>query len=160
MGGAIASILTSKYPEIKKLILISPAFDVGSFLQNKEDIKNVFLKKVDKKLGTGFEGILKKALHVPKGELKEVKKMADLALSSIEKVTAQTLLLHGTIDHVVAITSSIEAYAKLTCKKHFTVLTDVRHQVFKSHKRKEIETYIYRFIQGGLPWMMAKKNQL
>lgn len=160
MGGAIATILAAKYKEVKKLILIAPAYSVGSFIQNKEDFKNLFNKKANKKLGTGFEGALKKTLIVPKSNMREVKKVSEIARTKVKNITCPTLILHGTMDNVVPITSSINNYANIKSKKHFTILTDVRHQVFKSEKKEEISEYIYSYIKGNLSWLINKKEHL
>ena len=159
MGGAIATILASRY-KIEKLILIAPAFSLGSFNQNINDFKNLIMGKNDKELGTGFEGVLTKTLTVSKRNIKEVKKISLLAKERIKDVTCPLLLLHGTIDNVVSIKSSIESFSKFNCKKTFTLLTNVRHQVFKSCKKYEISNYIYSFIKGGIPFLISKKNQL
>ncbi len=160
MGGAIATLLAAKYSEVKKLILISPAYSIGSFIQNKEDLRNLLFHKQDKELGTGFEGFLKKTLTVPKGDLKEVKKVGELATSKIKEVTCPVLLLHGTMDNVVPITSSINIYANINAKKHFTILTNVRHQIFKSNKKEAISKYIYTYIKGNVAWLVNKKEHL
>lgn len=160
MGGAIATILAAKYKEVKKLVLIAPAYSVGSFLQNREDFKNLLLHKTNKTLGTGFEGVLQKTFLVPKSDIKEVRKIGELATNQIENITCPTLLLHGTMDNVVPITSSINVYAKIKAKKHFTILIDIRHQVFKSNKKEEISSYIYSFIRGNMSWLINKKEHL
>ena len=69
MGGAIATILASKYKEIEKLVLIAPAFTVGSLVQNREDIKDLFLRK-EHPFGTGFEGVLQKIFNFTFKEVK------------------------------------------------------------------------------------------
>lgn len=158
MGGAIATILASQY-NVEKLVLIAPAYELGSLKQNKEDFKNLIFKRQNKELGTGFEGVLRKVLTVCKSDLKEVKKIGELAKKRIKEVTCPVLLLHGTIDQVVSITSSVEAYSKFTSPKTFTLITDVRHQVFKSNKKKEISKYIYSYIKGGLSFLMNRKDQ-
>ena len=161
MGGAIASILASRYPDnVKKLVLISPAFDVGSSIQNKSDFLNFFENRKNDKIKTGFEGILKKTLLVPFRDIFEVRKMGNVAKSSIDSIECPTLILHGTLDQVIDVTSSIKIYAKLKCKKHLTLLIDVRHQVFKSFKKDVISKYIYGDIRGGIIWKLKRQNQI
>ena len=159
MGGAIATILASRY-KVEKLVLIAPGFSLGSFNQNINDFKNLVLGKNEKELGTGFEGVLTKTLTVNKKTIKEVKKVSLLAKHRIKDVKCPLLLLHGTIDNVVSINHSIEAFGEFNCKKTFTLLTNVRHQVFKSNKKYETSKYIYNFIKGGIPFLINKKNQL
>lgn len=159
MGGAIATILASRYREVEKLVLIAPAFTVGSLIQNREDIKDVVLRKKHP-FGTGFEGVLHKLFTVPIKDVKEVKKVAYLAHIALEKVECPILLLHGTIDQVVPISSSIEVYAKIRGEKQFTILTDVRHQVFKSDKKEAISKYIYSYIVGGIRFKLHRKEHI
>lgn len=159
MGGAIATILASKYKEVNKLVLVSPAFTVGSLVQNREDIKDLFLRK-EHPFGTGFEGVIQKIFTVPFKDVKEVRKVAHLAHASLEQIDCPVLLLHGTIDQVVPISSSIEVYAKIKGEKQFTILTDVRHQVFKSAKKEEISRYIYSYIVGGIHFKLHRKEHI
>ncbi len=159
MGGAIAAILASKYKEIEKLILIAPAFTVGSPVQNREDLKALFLRK-DHPFGTGFEGVLQKLFTVPFKDVREVRKVALLAQASLEQIECPVLLLHGTMDQVVPISSSIEVYAKIKGEKQFTILTDVRHQVFKSRKKEAISKYIYLYILGGIRFKLNQKEHI
>lgn len=159
MGGAIATILASKY-NVKKLVLIAPAFQVGSINQNISDFKNLILGKRNKELGTGFEGVLDKTLHVSKSSMLEVKKVAGLAKEKINEVKCPVLLLHGTMDNLVPITSSIELFSNFNTNKTFTLLTNVRHQVFKSNKKDVISKYIYKYIKGGIPFLITKRNEI
>lgn len=159
MGAAIAAILASEYKQVHKLVLISPAFEVGSFSQNREDFRNLF-KKRGENIETGFEGMFKKAFRVPFSDLKEVKKLGELASSKLESVTCPVLLLHGTLDQIVPFSSSIHAMEKIKSKKHLTVITDVRHQVLKSHKKEQVARYIYKYLQGGLHFRLAVTEHL
>jgi esterase/lipase len=158
MGGAIATVLAAKY-DIEKLVLISPAFKVGSTIQNKEDIKNYFKDK-NKEYGTGFEGIIKKIFTVYLKDIKEVKKVAKISSKYLEEITCPVLILHGSLDQVVPLSSSIDAYSHITSKKDFTILMDVRHQVFKSCKKEQISKYIYTYIVGGLRFKINKKEHI
>jgi hypothetical protein len=160
MGGAISTILAERYHEIKKLILLAPAFNIGSITQNKEDLFNIIKGNVNQEYKTGFEGVLKKTRMIPFSDLYEVKKLGKLAFKSLEKVKCKTLILHGTLDQVVCITSSIKAYACLNAKKHFTLLMNVRHQMLKGYKKEEISKYIYYYIKGGIMWNIKKQNQI
>lgn len=161
MGGAIATILAERYPDnVKKLVLISAAFDVGSSIQNKMDFFNFFENRKNDKLQTGFEGVLRKSLIVPIRDIFEVKKMGKLAKSSLNKIECPTLILHGTMDQIIPMTSSMNAYSKLKSKKHLTLLLDVRHQVFKSFKKDEISKYIYMYMRGGIVWNIKRQNQI
>lgn len=160
MGAVIATYLAAKHKGIKKLVLISPAFEVGNFDQNKEDLKNLLKGKIDKDLGTGFEGVLKKVFTIPAKEYEEVIKIGKIGLQEISKIECPVLILHGTKDNVVPLVSSINAYGLVRSKKHFTLITNVRHQVFKSSKKEIIADYIYDYIKGGFRWKMHRKENI
>ena len=160
MGTILAVNLASRYKEVDKLVLISSAFKFGSFKQNKEDLKNILTNKVDKEVGTGFEGAIKKFFAIPKSVMIEYKKLADNNKENIKKVTCPTLLLHGDIDNVISVYSSKFVYDNLNCKKELVILENVRHQVFKSTKKEIITKYIYNFITFNMLYKLSRKKKI
>lgn len=160
MGTIIAVNLASKYKEVEKLVLISSAFIFGNFKQNKDDLLNILKRNVDKEVGTGFEGSLKKFFTIPKSVMFEYKKLADENKKNISKVKCPTLLLHGSIDNVISIKSSRYVYDNLKCKKDLVVIKNVRHQVFKSNKKEKISKYIYMFITFNILYELKKKKEI
>lgn len=146
MGAVLAIKLATMYVQVKQLVLIAPGFKLGNKEQVKIDMKNIISKTVDEKIGTGFEGVFKKFLTVPIPRVIEYKKLVNKNINLIEKVKCPTLVMHGTKDNIVAIKIGIDVYDKLNCIKYFTILENIRHQVFKSIKKKEITEYICDFI--------------
>ena len=160
MGTILAVNLASRYKEINKLVLISSAFKFGNFKQNKEDLKKIITNKVNKEVGTGFEGAIKKFFTIPKSVMIEYKKLADNNKENIKKVTCPTLLLHGDIDNVISADSSKFVYDNLKCKKELVILENVRHQVFKSNKKERITKYIYNFITFNMLYKLSRKKKI
>lgn len=160
MGTIIATNLASKYKEIDKLVLISSAFQFGSFKQNTEDIKNILTKNIDEEIGTGFEGSLKKFMEIPKSVMLEYILLSNENKENIKKITCPTLILHGDIDNVISIKSSKFVYDNLNCQKDFVTIKDVRHQVFKSLKKDKITKYIYNFITFNILYEFNKKKEI
>lgn len=160
MGTILAINLASRYREIEKLVLISSAFIFGNLKQNKEDLKNIINKNVDKEIGTGFEGVLKKFITVPKKVMIEYYNLANNNKVNISKITCPTLLLHGSIDNVISLESSKYVYNNLKCKKELVIIKNVRHQIFKSVKKKIITEYIYIFISFNLLYEIYKKKEI
>lgn len=158
MGTIIAVHLASKYKQIEKLVLISPAFIFGSFKQNTKDLGRILKREVDEELGTGFEGSLTKFFHIPKSVMIEYLKMASKNKVNISKVSCPTLILHGLEDNVIPVKSSEFVYQNLTCKKDLVLIRNVRHQVFKSKKKDIITNYIYRFICLKMLYMVTRKK--
>ena len=56
--------------------MIAPAFQFGSFKQNKEDFRNIIKGNIDKEIGTGFEGSFRKFIEIPKSVMLEYYKMS------------------------------------------------------------------------------------
>lgn len=158
MGTILAIYLAVHYPQVEKLVLISPAYIFGNFEQNTRDFKKLLQHEIDPNIGTGFEGILYKLFHVPFPRFLEYKKLVKRNKENIKKVACPTLILHGTIDNVIPLHSSLYVYNVLNCEKHLTLLEDVRHQVFKSKKAILISNYIYDYIIGGIHFKIKKKD--
>ena len=116
--------------------------------------------KVDKEVGTGFEGAIKKFFAIPKSVMIEYKKLADNNKENIKRVTCPTLLLHGSIDNVISVDSSKFVYDNLKCKKELVILENVRHQVFKSNKKEIITKYIYNFITFNMLYKLSRKKKI
>lgn len=158
MGGVIASYLASKYPKIvKKLVLIAPAFEYGSFHQNKKDIQN-FFERENRKGIVGYDTLFSKILSVPVTRIVEFTKLVKEYKQCIGEVNCPVLLLQGNIDDVVPFSSSVYAYDEAAGNKYLTVLRDVRHQVFISDKKEEITNYIYQFLRSEKHFRRIKKD--
>lgn len=160
MGTILAVNLAVQYPQVEKLVLIAPAYDYGNREQNAKDIKKYFKHEVNPEIGTGFEGLFRKLLTVPLLSFLEYRKLATRSRQNIDQVKCPTLILHGMQDNIVPIHSSLYLYSALTCEKYLTLIENVRHQVFKSKKAKEISDYIYEYIIGGIHFKLKKRDIL
>lgn len=160
MGTILAVNLASRYKEVEKLVLLSSAFIFGNFKQNKDDLVKVLTHKVDKEVGTGFEGALKKFFAIPKSVMLEYKRLADNNKENIKKIKCPTLIMHGSIDNVISIKSGRFVYDNLTCRKDFVTIKNVRHQLFKSRKKDVITQYIYNFITFNILYELNKKKEI
>ena len=145
---------------LDKLVLIAPAFQFGSFKQNKEDLKNILKGNIDKNVGTGFEGSFKKFIEIPKSVMIEYYKMSTENRDNIPKIKCPTLVMHGEIDSVIPIESSKYVYNNLKCIKDLVIIKNVRHQVFKSNKKDIITKYIYSFITFNILYEFNKKREI
>ena len=160
MGTIIAVNLASRYQEVDKLVLIAPAFQFGSFKQNKEDFRNIIKGNIDKEIGTGFEGSLRKFIEIPKSVMLEYYKMSIENRDNISKIKCPTLIMQGSIDSVIPLESSEYVYNNLECPKDIIMIKDVRHQVFKSNKKLIITQYIYNFITFNILYEFNKKKEI
>lgn len=161
MGGVIASYLASKYPnQVKKLILIAPAFEYGSFEQNKKDMKELF-KKDKKEKTAGYDTFFSKLFQVRARNFFEFTKLVKHYRGCIKDVKVPTLILQGDEDNIVPGTSSTYAYQSIQAKeKYLTKLKGLRHQVFISSKKEEISEYIYMFIKFHFSFHKKYKKEI
>lgn len=156
MGAVIAANLASKY-KVKKLILLSPAYYFGSLNQNIKDIKSIIRGN---KEDTGFEGLVNKIKNVPLKSFIEYCKLSHLCRKDLEKITCPILIMHGDKDSVIDIKSINYILKHLKTTFDFVCIKDVRHQLFKSNKKKQISIYIYHYICGGLIYMLSKRKEI
>ena len=158
MGTILAVYLAVHYSQVEKLVLVSPAYYFGNLEQNAKDFKKLMRREINPEHGTGFEGFFYKLFHVPFFRFLEYRKLAKQNESNIRKVKCPTLILHGTMDNLVPLHSSLYVYNALTCEKHLTLIENVRHQVFKSKKGNLVSAYIYDYIIGGIHFKMKKRD--
>ena len=160
MGGVIASFLATKY-KVKKLILISPAFEYLNFSQNKQDLKDIKAIINEKNNYSIYKDFPTKLIRYSPLVLNEFRKLVKKYKECVKDITCQTLILHGTEDELVNIDASKYAFENIkTDKKFLTLIKGVRHRVFLSDRKKEISEYIYKFIKGGYIWKQIQKSEL
>lgn len=149
MGGVIATYLTTKYKEIKKLVLAAPAFHylnvVNDNLNVKDSLKVApkiieqyggdeivarFLKLNVSSLGE-FMSLIKKYYHVPKN------------------VKCPILILQGDEDHLVPRSSSEYVYSEVQSNnKKLVYIKGATHDIFKCEKQEEIFEIIEQFLKN------------
>lgn len=163
MGGVIASFLASKHKQIKKLILLSPAFEYINLNQNKEDIKEIIKSKDYKSKYEEhiYSEAFTKIFKIPLPTILEFTKLVKHYKDDIKDVTCNTLIMHGTLDEIVPISSSDYAYNNIGSKvKHKTNIIDAKHRLLLGNKKEKISEYIKIYLRGGLEWEFKKKLEI
>lgn len=157
MGGVIASYLATKYKEIKKLVLIAPAFMYINFKQNRKDVKDMLSRNKLPKEGI-YEDLLSKIFRVPITSVFEFMKLSKKYYGTPKDIKCNTLILHGDEDEIVPLSASVYAYDSIKVKKTITFIRDVKHRVLQSEKRDIVNDYIVSYFKGGLRW--KKKSEI
>ena len=159
MGGVIAPYISTKYKEVKKMVLISPAYIYGSLDQNKKDLKQMLIDKKLPEQGI-YEDLLSKIFRVPITSIFEFTKLVKKYYDIPKSITCSTLLLHGDDDEIIPVSSSVYVYNEIKHnKKYITILKDIKHRALISNKKEEIADYIIKYFKGGLKWKTAKKSE-
>lgn len=148
MGGVIATYLSTKYKQIKKLVLAAPAFNYLNVV--KDDLNVTESLKTAPKILKDYGGdeIIARMLKLNVTALKEftdlVKEYYDYPL----KVTCDILLLQGKADTLVPISSSEYVYNSVKSKiKKIVFLDDVTHDIFRDKNGEDIFKIVEQFLK-------------
>lgn len=144
MGGAIASYIGAKRPEVTRIIIMSPAY---SFLDKSDDIYSdpVRLKKAKKRFDRNFSQMFKLLKYYPPKAILEFKKLTRLCYSMIDELNKPTLYLHGDMDYVTPMYKSKQAYnGNKNNQKTYIVINNATHDIYEC----ENSDFIYDTIQS------------
>lgn len=148
MGGLLATHGAIKYKEVKKVVLIAPAF---KYLSTEEH--NTFMKVI--KFGPDIiktyhlSEVVSRMLKVSVTQYKEFQKLVNLSQENPEKLNVPTLIIQGTSDQIVPYESSEKIYEEMKCSKWLIKIDGVTHDVFYGVKVDEICEEIYKFFKSS-----------
>lgn len=151
MGGVIATYLASKYKEVKKLVLVAPAFRYFYFKDGKINIKNISqtiknMPELFRKMGT--EIVIERISKTPISTMLEFTKLINYCEEYIAKITCPTLIIHGTDDTVVPQEGTDYVYNNITSKSTTMVnINEVTHDCFRGKRKEEIKKIITDFLK-------------
>ena len=156
MGGVIASYLASKYKEIKKVVLAAPSFNYLSVVKDSIHLKDS-IKSSTKVLKTySSKEILSRILKLNVSATREFMKLVSKYYDTPKEITCPVLLLQGTKDDLVPISSSEYVYNSVKSKvKKMVIVEGVTHDIFRNERVNEIYSVIEKFlrypiIEGGI----------
>lgn len=159
MGGILASYLSSKYREVKKIVFINAAFNYLNFKQNKVDILN----NRDYK---DYIEVFDRVLHTSIPFFLEFIKLVKENYNCLSKINSSVLILQSDIDQVVPLENGMKIYNEINSKdKYLTYISDGRHGVFNGSKndlerKKFLAEYIRIFLRGGYKWRKTWKEKI
>lgn len=146
MGGVLATYTPIKYKQVKKIVLVAPAFEYLSL-----DDKSSFTKSIkaapDIIRDYNPKEILSRALKVSIHQLKQFEKFISDSKGIQTKVNVPTLIIQGTNDSLVPYESSENIFNEMKCKKYLIEVDGVTHDVFFSEKTDEICNEITKFLK-------------
>ena len=151
MGGVIATHLAAKYKEVKKLVLVAPAFRYFYFKDGKVNIKgfNETIKSVPELFkDEGREKVVERIQKTPIATMLEFTKLVDKYQNETKKVTCPTLTIHGTIDKVVPIEGTDYVYNTINAKTNILInIKGVTHDCFTKKRNNEVKQLIIDFLK-------------
>ena len=150
MGGVLATYAASKYPEVKKLVLVNAAFDYLNFKQNKKDLKDKNFSK--------YSHLFQKVLRTSPFIVNEFRKLVKESNNFLKKVDCETLILRSKNDEIIPYDVGNYIYDSLDIdKKYLTDILKASHVVLSGDKKEIVSEYIRLFLKGGRKW---KKNSV
>ena len=154
MGGVLASIVASKYKQVKKLVLVNAAFDYFNFKQNKIDI-------IDNRDFSKYKGILDKALRMTPSFLIEFTKLIKKYKNVIKDIKCNVLILQSKEDEIIPLETGEFIYNNVSSKeKYLTHINKGSHIVLSGNRKEEVSEYIRSYLKGGLKWKTVMKKEL
>lgn len=149
MGGVIAAYLASKYYEIKKVVLVAPAFRYVSHEEGHLSVINA-VKNGTKVLETyGAKMIANRMTKLPANAVPEFMKLVKKYQDCVNNISKPILLVRGTKDDIVPMQSINHVYDNVKSKyKKIILLKDTTHDVFRENKKEEITKYIIKFFKN------------
>lgn len=158
MGGVIGSYLASKHKEVKKLVLVAPAF-IYSNIESLGDVKTIlqyYIKNKDL-----YEDVIHKITHTSIKSVLEFQKLVKEHYNIVKEIKCSTLIVQGDSDVVIPIKSSNYVYDNLKSKdKYLQIISDEGHDLLYGNKKEKISNYISMYLQGGLKWKIVKNSKI
>ena len=150
MGGVIAAHLAKEFKEVKKLVMVAPAFRYFCFTDGKVNIKNISntLKSMPdliKKMGA--ETVLERISKTPITTMLEFTKLVNKYESDIKEITCPTLTIHGIDDTVVPKEATDYIFNNIKSKTNILInIKSVNHDCFRRKRNDEIKNIITKFL--------------
>ena len=151
MGGVIASHLASIYPQVKKIVLVAPAFRYFYFKDGKVNIKGMNetlrnLPELFKNMGT--DKVLERITKTPITTMMEFTKLVNSHENDIKKVTCPILTIYGLNDKVVPNESIEFVYNNTNSECNILInVKNVNHDCFTRERKEEIKHIITKFLK-------------
>ena len=146
MGGVIATHLAKEHKEVKKLVLVAPAFT--SFASKEEGGVFKALFKIPELIKTySYNEFITRINKLPITAEKEFFKLVETYKNDIDYIDMPVMFVHGKKDQMVPVESSKELFEKMNIKKRLVLINDYYHDVFKGDKKEDICKVIKKFLK-------------
>lgn len=151
MGGVIAAYLAAKYKEVKKLVLAAPAFHYLS-VDSKDSNPISSIKKIPNVIKSyGGSEVVSRMLKLNINTLNEFTHLVKENYDVTKDITCPTLILQGTKDNLVPLSSSKYVYETIKSKKKRIVyLEGMNHDLFRGKNKEDLYKQVERFLKIGL----------
>lgn len=148
MGGVIACHIAKKYPQVKKLVLASPAFRYFTFKNDKLDLIASIKQTPDIFKDYDSDNIISRVLKLPITTTLEFIKLVEEHSNDVNDVLCPTLILWGNNDKIVPKDGAMHVYKNIKADSvTLYEIENVTHDTFKNEKYDEILKIITKFLK-------------
>lgn len=158
MGGVIATYLTTKYKEVKKLVLVAPSF---SHIEKEEGLIGALHSSPNLIKAYSFDEIETRITKLPIRALNEFIKLVNTYQDVYKEIDLPVMILHGSKDQLVPIKTTREIFKEL--KNNHKVYVTVRnyyHDIFNGNKVNRIDNEIVNFLKKPVFLIKEEKKEL
>lgn len=152
MGGVIAAHLSSKYKEVKKLVLAAPAFHYLNVIDGDKINVVDSLKSIPAVFKTyGSDEVIARLLKLNVSTLKEFMELVKEYYNSPLNVNCPVLILQGKNDNIVPVSSSKYVYDNIKSKTKKIIYFDgVTHDIFRCENKKQLFNIVEDFLKFNM----------
>lgn len=148
MGGVIACHIAKKYPQIKKLVLASPAFRYFTFKEDKLDLLASIKQTPSIFKDYDTDNVLSRVLKLPLATTLEFINLVKEHSDDVKDVLCPTLILWGNKDKIVPKDGAMHVYKNIKSDSvTLYEIDNITHDTFKNDKYEEILKVITKFLQ-------------
>lgn len=148
MGGVIASVLASKYIEIKKLVLAAPAFHYLKVENDELNLIDSFKVSMEVIKEYSGEEVISRFIRMPSNSVKEFIKLVKTYYQVVKEINIPTLIIAGTKDTLVPMSSNKYVYDNIKSKyKVLLTVKGINHDIFRSERKAEVTDYVIKFLK-------------
>lgn len=150
MGGVLASYAASKYKEVKKLVLVAPAFRISGYEQEKININTALTAtpKIFEEYGAKL--VANRLLKLPANCYLEFFKIVKELQDTPKNIKIPTLIFRGNKDFIVPQEAVEHVYNEIENRHKKIVLLDkTTHDVFREKLKEEATDLIKSFFKDS-----------
>ena len=149
MGGVLASYITAKYPQVKKLVLVAPAFRISGFEEEKFNMSTALTSTPKIFEEYGVQLVTNRLLKLPPNCYVDFFKLVKELQENVKNVKVPTLIFRGTKDYIVPQESVDYVYESVQNRyKKIVMLEKTTHDVFRENKKGQATDLIIKFFKN------------
>lgn len=149
MGGVLATHVAAKYSEVKRLVLVAPAFRYLIFKDDKLQVLGS-LKQVPKILKEyNQQDVISRIIKMPLSVTMEFVNLVKEHTDDVKKITIPTLIIHGDDDQIVPKESVDYVHNNILSNVNILInMDDVTHDVFNGKRGMDATEYTIKFLRS------------